>query len=105
MSDTPAPVPVPDTPPPTLVMAATEVPERPRVRGEFIQDFMVLTHAIDNVLVAHHGLRAALKDPHPPFNVAISTALTFYGNGPLFHLWCECKAVEELRLAWTGKAS
>lgn len=87
----------------TLVMAETEVPERPRVRGEFIQDFMVLTNAIDNVLVAHHGLRAALKPPHPPFNAAISTALAFYGNGPLFHLWCECKAVEQLRLAWTGK--
>lgn len=75
-----------------------------------------LTTAIDNALVAHHGLKHALKDDHPPFMLtspdmsamekdtgALKNALAHYGRGPLFDLWSACRAMEALRIAWTGK--
>jgi hypothetical protein len=61
--------------------------------------------AIDDLLVAHHGLRAALKPGHPPFSASLAEGIARYGEGPLFHLWCECRAVERLRIAWTGRPS
>jgi len=102
----PAPQPVPEQAPfAQQILDEDGAPQRPRTRDEFLAEFLTLGRCIDNVLVAHHGLRASLKAPYPPFNVSLAKALEHYGNGPLFHLWCECKAVEELRLAWTGKPS
>jgi hypothetical protein len=100
----PPPAPAPE-PAPVVQQLLDEdgAPQRPRTRDEFLAEFLNLTRCIDNVLVAHHGLRQSLKAPHPPFHVSMTAALKHYGPGPVFHLWCECKAVEELRLAWTGK--
>lgn len=81
-------------------------PRRPRVRDEFLAEFLALGRAIDDVLVAHHGLRASLAPDHLPFDAPMAEAMARYGmGGPLFSLWNECKAVEALRLAWTGKPS
>lgn len=91
-----------DVTPETVTLAD---PTRPRVRDEFLAEFLTLGRCIDNVLVAHHGLRASLKAPHPPWTATMADALRHYGAGPVFALWCECQAVEALRIAWTGKPS
>jgi hypothetical protein len=73
-----------------------------------------LSRAIDNVLVAHHTLRASLKLGHPPLGEAgpdgmwhpapLSVGLAHYGaESPLLGLWLECVAVEALRVVWTGR--
>ena len=81
-----------------------ETPAQIRAGEELVQKFQAIARAIDNLLVAHHGLRASLPDPHPPMEVSIGTALTFYGDRQaLFHLWNECRLVAELRAVWTGK--
>jgi hypothetical protein len=36
---------------------------------------------------------------------SLEHGLARYGEGPLFALWMECRAVEALRIAWTGKPS
>ena len=80
-------------------------PRRPRVREEFLAEFIQLGRAIDNLLVAHHGLRAALKPGHPPWDADLLTGVKLLGQGPVFHLWNECRLVEALRIAWTGKGT
>ena len=84
------------------------------MQPEFSTRMSDVFHAIDHVLVAHHTLRASLKPPYPPLGdfengvwipAPLDTGLAHYGVGPLFGLWCECRAVEALRVAWTGKAS
>ena len=64
-----------------------------------------LRNAIDDLLVQHHGLRHALKANHLPFASSLAEGIALYGEGPLFHLWSECRAVEALRVVWTGKGS
>lgn len=56
--------------------------------------------AIDNLLVAHHGLRDALNADHLPFDASFTAAIERYGNTPMLHLWNECRLVEALRVAW-----
>lgn len=73
-------------------------------------------HAVENVLVAGHGIQAALKPGHPPFwiergdlapadweRASIAAALVHYGPGPVFDLWTALRAISELRLVWTGE--
>jgi hypothetical protein len=78
--------------------------------AEFIfVDLPRLSRAIDDLLVAHHGLRYSLdavKRAPVPFTVGEATAMEAFGVGsPLFHLWNECRLVEALRVAWTGEPS
>jgi hypothetical protein len=72
-------------------------------RNDFVVEFLLLSKAIDNLLVVHEGLRASLAKDHLPFDRSFAEAMRQYGNGPLLHLWNECKAVEALRIQWTGK--
>jgi hypothetical protein len=83
----------------------SEAPQRPRTRDEFLAEFMQLGKCIDDLLVGHHGLRAALKPGHPAWDTALPDAMRVLGTGPVFHLWNECRLVEALRVAWTGQAS
>jgi len=81
-----------------------QVPPSGRTGEQLFQDLHDLGRAIDNLLVAHHGLRASLPDPHPPFDVDFATAVTFYGDRQaLLHLWNVCRLTERLRVIWTGK--
>jgi hypothetical protein len=70
-----------------------------------ITDLPRLARCIDDLLVAHHGLRASLREGHPPFDASIVDAMKILGQGPVFHLWNECRLVEQLRVAWTGDTS
>lgn len=74
------------------------------IQPEFMTRILALARAIDDVLAANHTLRAALKPGHPPFDGPLSAGVARYGEGPLFGLWAECRAVETLRIAWTGYA-
>lgn len=82
---------------------------RPRRREEFLSEFIHLGQCIDNLLVAHHGLRHSLDTLNRtpvPLNVSEKTAMEAYGPGsPVFHLWNECRLVEALRVAWTGEGT
>lgn len=72
---------------------------------QLLVDLPVLGRAINDLLAAHHGLRASLKDPLP-WDTRMADAMKHYGmGGPLFHLWNECRLVEALRVAWTGEPS
>lgn len=83
---------------------AQGAPARPRTRDEFLAEFLHLARCVDNLLVAHHGLRHSLAADHLPFDTDLGVAMAHYGPGSvLFHLWNECRCVEDLRLAWTGK--
>jgi hypothetical protein len=62
-------------------------------------------NAIDDLLVSHHGLRASLAPDHLDFSATLPDAIRRYGQGPLLQLWIECRAVERIRVFWTGKAS
>ena len=59
-----------------------------------------LATAIDDLLVGHHGLAHSLAPDHLPFTATFEEALKHYGNGPLLHLWNECRLVNELRKIW-----
>lgn len=84
------------------------------IQPELMTRVLAVSRAIDNVLVANHTMRAALKRGHVPFGTfspdgqweptPIAEGVARYGEGPLFGLWLECRAVEALRVAWTGKA-
>lgn len=56
--------------------------------------------AISAVLLASHGQRHWLKEPHPPFTATDALAVAHYG-GPSagLDLWRMCRAVEMLRVA------
>lgn len=83
------------------------------IQPELMTRVLAVARAIDNVLVANHTIRATLKAP-PPFGsfspdgqwepTPIAAGVARYGESPLFGLWLECRAVEALRVAWTGKA-
>lgn len=70
-----------------------------------ITDLPRLARAIDDLLVAHHGLRASLREGAPPWDTSLPDAMKILGQGPVFHLWNECRLVEQLRAAWTGEPS
>lgn len=82
-----------------------------QMQPEFSGRLLEVFRAIDDVLVAHHTLRASLR-AHPPLGgfegtkwvpAPLELGFARYGEGPLFALWIECRAVEALRVAWTGK--
>lgn len=58
------------------------------------------SRAISAVLLASHGQRHWLKEPHPPWNATDALAVAHYG-GPSagLDLWRMCRAVEMLRVA------
>lgn len=62
-----------------------------------------LARGIDDLLLANHAMRAALKPGHPPFDASLTEGLEHFGPGPVFALWAECRAVERIRFVWTGK--
>jgi hypothetical protein len=70
-----------------------------------LTDLPRLARAIDDLLVAHHGLRASLREGAPPWDTSLPDAMKILGQGPVFHLWNECRLVEQLRAAWTGEAN
>ena len=74
-----------------------------RVSEEFQQRFIVVARAVDNVLVAGHGLRHGLAEDHLPFSATLTEGLARYGEGPVLHLWLMCRALDELRSVWTGQ--
>lgn len=70
--------------------------------------------AIDDVLVAGHTLHHALKRGHVPFGrfeddrwiaTPLAEGVARYGNSLPFAIWQMLRAVETLRIAFTGKAS
>ena len=63
-----------------------------------------LFHAIDDVLVANITLRASLAEDHLPFTATLAEGVARYGEGPLFALWNECRAVDALRLVVMGRS-
>jgi hypothetical protein len=73
--------------------------------------YLQLSRAVDNALVVHSGLRSHLRAGHPPLlaltedglaPMPIPVGLHHFGPGPMFDVWCECRAMEWLRLVWTG---
>ena len=68
------------------------------------QKLATLGHAIDDLLVAHHGLAHSLAEDHPPFDLTFEEGLKHYGPGPVLHLWNECRLVARLRAVWVGDA-
>ena len=85
-----------------------------QMQPEFSTRMLEVFRAIDNLLVAHHTLRAALKPPFPPLGdfeggvwipASLEHGVARYGEGPILGLWVECRNVEALRVAWTGKPS
>lgn len=58
--------------------------------------------AIDNVLVAAHGLGHSLADDHVPFDQSMEVGLERYGGGPLFNLWNALRMLHRLRQVWCG---
>lgn len=73
------------------------------IQPELMTRLFAVAHAIDNVLVAEHGPRSRLLAP-PPWDAPLSAGVAKYGEGPLFELWTLCRAIEGLRLAWTGRS-
>jgi hypothetical protein len=73
------------------------------VQPELAIRLLAVGRAIDNALVAADALRAALKPGHPPFDAPLAEGVRRYGNSPVFALWAELRALNELSLAWTGK--
>ena len=87
-------------------MASADCPDDPAapyvLPAEFGARMSDLTHAIDNVLVAGHALKGALKEGHLPFSASLADGVRRYGPGPVFELWQGCRAIEVLRAVWTG---
>jgi hypothetical protein len=65
---------------------------------------LAVCRAIDDTLVASHALRAALKPGHVPFDAPLAEGVRRYGEGPVFALWVQLRALNALSLAWTGNA-
>ena len=66
--------------------------------------FIAPGNAIDDVLVAGHTIKHWLKRPHPGWDASIADGMLHFGEGAAFDLWVICRAIERLRLAWTGHA-
>jgi hypothetical protein len=73
------------------------------IQPELAVRLLAVGRAIDNALVASHALRAALKPGHPPFDADLAEGVRRYGDGPVFALWAELRALHALSLAWTGQ--
>jgi hypothetical protein len=73
------------------------------IQPELAARLLQVGRAIDNALVASHALRAALKPGHPPFDAPLAEGVRRYGDGPVFALWAELRALDALSLAWTGQ--
>jgi hypothetical protein len=73
------------------------------VQPELFDRLRDVARAIDNALVSAHGLRASLKPGHVPFDAELAEGVRRYGDGPLFALWAELRALDALSIAWTGK--
>lgn len=73
------------------------------IQPELLHRLQEVARAIDNVLVAEHGARSHLRAP-VPWDAPLAAAVARYGPGPVLDLWSLCRAVEALRIAWTGKA-
>lgn len=78
---------------------------------ELASRYLRLSRAVDDLLVVHHGLRSHLRAGHPPLlaitedglaPMPMRVGLHHFGPGPMYDVWCECRAVEWLRLVWTG---
>lgn len=63
-----------------------------------------LVRAIDGVLIAGHHQRHWLRPDHPPFSVTMAEGLAHYGSGAAFDLWVVSRAIETLRIVWTGQS-
>lgn len=72
------------------------------IQPELATRLLDVARAIDNALVASHGLRASLKPGHVPFDAPLAEGVRRYGEGPVFALWAELRALHALSLAWTG---
>lgn len=74
--------------------------------GPTLEPGPALFRAIENVLVAGHTLRHALKKGHIPPDAPLGDAVMRYGAGTLqLDIWVGCAAIEMLRRAWTGKGT
>jgi hypothetical protein len=62
-----------------------------------------IAHAIDDVLLAAHTLRASLAEGHVPLDAPMSEAVRRYQGSPLFGLWLSCRAHARLLTAVTEK--
>ncbi|HXJ61951.1 MAG TPA: hypothetical protein VNU68_35375 [Verrucomicrobiae bacterium] len=91
----------------------TDLSHRLRDTTKAVEDVLVASHGLMHDLAAHHEKAGTVM---PPFWVvqgdlspaenektSIAEALKVYGPGPLFHLWTVCRSIEALRVAWTGK--
>ena len=62
--------------------------------------------AVDNAIISGGHLGHWLKANHPPATASLADGLRHYnGPGAVFDLWAGWRALELLRLAWTGKLS
>ena len=73
------------------------------LQPELASRLLAVARAIDNVIVAEHGPRSRLRAP-PPWDAPLADGVARYGASPLFELWALCRAIEGLRIAWTGKS-
>jgi hypothetical protein len=88
------------------VMASADRPDNvsdPAPSAELSVQMQRLFRAIDDVLVANHTLLHSLAEDHLAFTASLAEGVKRYGEGPLFALWQQCRAVDALRLAWTGQ--
>lgn len=84
------------------------------IRPELAAQIRDVFRAIDNVLLAAPTLHHALKRGHVPFGqmedgrwqpTPLSEGVRRYGNSLPFAVWQMLRAVEQLRIAFTGKPS
>jgi hypothetical protein len=82
------------------------------IRPELAQQMRDTFRAIDNVLVAAPTLHHALKAEHVPFGAfedgrwqptPLSEGVARYGNSLPFAIWQTLRAIEQLRIAFTGR--
>lgn len=64
---------------------------------------LAVARAIDDALVASHALRASMKPGHVPFDADLPDGILRYGEGPVFALWMQLRALNALSVAWTGR--
>ena len=74
------------------------------VQPELADRLRDVARAIDNALVAAHGLRASLKPGHVSFDAELAEGVRRYGDGPVVRAVVRgCEALDALSIAWTGK--
>lgn len=84
------------------------------IRTELATQMRDTFRAIDNVLIAAPTLHHALKAGHVPFGsfedgrwvpTSLAEGVARYGNSLPFAIWQELRAIEALRVAFTGTQS